>query len=81
MLQVVEVTFNKLDIRDCNYDKVQLLDGTEYDSPALGYYCSRPQSAIRSTGHTLTVAFYTDHIENHGRFSLSWKFVSKGDQG
>ena len=81
---MVKVTFQELDIEwesDCDYDSVKLYDGSDSSSPLLGTYCARPPTKITSTGSSLYIVFESDHSVNDGRFSLSWTFVSEGDQG
>ena len=81
---MVKVTFQELDIEwesDCDYDSVKLYDGSDSSSPLLGTYCARPSTEITSTGSSLYIVFESDYSVNDGRFSLSWTFVSKDDQG
>jgi len=80
MLQVVSVTFNKMNLEyesDCSYDNVSLYDGSNHNAPLLGEFCTSG-SPITSSGSSLFVVFKTDESFNEGGFSLNWKFVSQG---
>ena len=80
MLQVVSVTFNQLSLQQhasCSYDSVSLYDGSSYNSPSLGTFCTVAMSTITSSGSSLLVIFKTDRSVDEGRFSLNWTFVDR----
>ena len=65
----------------CNYDSVAFYDGYDVSSPQIVKVCTVSPVTITSTGPSLFLVFSSDHSIHAGRFSLSWTFVTRSDQG
>ncbi|XP_070174131.1 cubilin-like [Littorina saxatilis] len=67
------VAFNLEAGSSCNYDYLEIRDGTDEDAPSLGRFCgSSFPSPVTSTGNTLLLKFKTDGSVTGSGFSASW---------
>ncbi|MBN2682622.1 MAG: M4 family metallopeptidase [Bacteroidales bacterium] len=76
----ISLTFNSFDIEagsgsTCDYDYVQIFDGSSTSSPLLGTFCNTTGSpgTINSTGGSITIRHYSDGAVNGSGYEISWQ--------
>ena len=62
-------TFDVENVKDCDYDYVQI----SFGSVAEKYCGSEIRSPIVSSGNKMTVIFNSDHSKNRRGFNATWK--------
>ncbi len=75
----VTITFNTFDVEPgsaniCDYDYVEIFDGTNTSSPSFGRYCNTTGNpgTIVSTGGALTILLHSDQALNKAGFEAVW---------
>ncbi|GAB6021030.1 hypothetical protein CHUAL_003667 [Chamberlinius hualienensis] len=75
------LTFEIEDEQDCGYDYVEVYDGPDDSSKAVGRYCgNRVPPEFLSTGESLLVRFRTDDTINTKGFSAAYTMVEGSDE-
>ncbi|XP_041458355.1 cubilin-like [Lytechinus variegatus] len=74
--KVISLFFERFDIEehpDCNYDFLQINDGSSAAANPIGKYCgSNAPANITSTHDTLYIWFFSDISVNGGGFKILW---------
>lgn len=75
----VTLTFASLDIEpgvgsSCNYDFLQIFDGSSTTSPSIGVYCNNNiPTTITSTSGAITIQFISDPGVTGNGFEIDWQ--------
>ncbi len=77
--QTVSLSFANFDIEagtgsSCNYDYLNIYDGSNSNAPLIGKYCNNNiPTSITSTGGSITIAFSSDGGVTGTGFELDWQ--------
>ncbi len=77
LLQGIRITFESLDIEpqtECEFDALDIYDGTTLDSPRIGRYCGRdvPRKPLLSTSSSVLLNLHSDDSLTGSGFWLNF---------